>query len=125
MKILILEDDANRHRKFRRNLIGTSVTITDRVSEAVSLIKTRSFDVVFLDYDLYLGRNPESVGDDVLDEIICCPLCVNAPHWVIHSLNSLGAASMYKRLYDAGASVSRHPFAWEDKHLVEKLRAYL
>lgn len=122
MHILILEDDPHRHHWFRQNLIGASVTITDRVSEALSLLETRRYDVIFLDYDLEKGSDPNHVGLEVVLTVVRCPRCLFGPHWVVHSLNERGGALMYEALYGAGAAVSRAPFAWQDENLLYKLR---
>ena len=52
MKILILEDDDNRIRKFKQNFIGCDLYITHLTSQAINWLKEIEFDVVFLDCDL-------------------------------------------------------------------------
>lgn len=52
MKIFILEDNQERIKKFKKELIEFDITITTSYDEAVSLWKPSTFDVVFLDHDL-------------------------------------------------------------------------
>ena len=52
MKILILEDNADRQQVFRRNLIGQEVTIVDQAQQAIQLLTENVFEMLFLDHDL-------------------------------------------------------------------------
>lgn len=52
MRILILEDDTERHKKFRENLIGHKIVIVTQSNQAIKLLQAEKFEVLFLDHDL-------------------------------------------------------------------------
>ncbi len=51
-KVFILEDNEERIKKFKKELIGFEVTIATSRDEANKLWKPDTFEVVFLDHDL-------------------------------------------------------------------------
>jgi len=52
MRILVLEDDPNRVKKFRRELVGHAVDYAADVQSAVGLLAAHRYDLMFLDHDL-------------------------------------------------------------------------
>jgi len=52
MKILILEDNEERNKQFRKNLVGADISIMDDVEELKTLLLGDVWDVLFLDHDL-------------------------------------------------------------------------
>jgi hypothetical protein len=100
MKILILEDDDRRIRKFKENFIGAQLFITHLPAVANKWLDEEEFDFIFLDHDLadehylqdtacsettglctaeYLGNNPKLCGKATI---------------IIHSLNPNGRQRM-------------------------------
>ena len=55
MKILFLDDDENRHRKFRRCMIGQPFTVVSTADDAIGELTEESFNIVSLDHDLRGG----------------------------------------------------------------------
>lgn len=107
MKILILEDDDNRIKKFKENFIGCELFITPLPSQANKWLETEEFDFIFLDCDLseehynnedWTKENYDRFG---LDSGICTArflgentnLSKNATI-IIHSLNPVGSLKM-------------------------------
>ena len=110
MKILILEDCQDRVSKFRQQLIGHEVTVTDQVLVCIEYLCSESYDVLFLDHDLG-GRSFVPSGPGTGYEVACW-LEKNKKRRpgqiIIHSLNPAGAENMLKALPGA----VRIPFAW-------------
>lgn len=52
MRILVLDDDKNRHRTFKSNLIGYIVHHVYTVDDARAALNEHVFDVLYLDHDL-------------------------------------------------------------------------
>lgn len=111
LRILILEDDPNRVKKFTQALIDHEVSVTDSSKVCIELLKTKKFDVLMLDHDLggeVYVKSGENTGYEV-----ACFLEENPdkqPTQIfIHSLNGVGAQKM-----NAAIPKARHvPFLWE------------
>lgn len=132
LKILIVEDDEQRMANFRHHLPNDKLTFTSNVPEAISMIKFRPFDVIFMDYDLDKGHEgrrtattglPLRTGGTVIRDIADCGDCVRGKLWVIHSLNDAGATDMMVHLLRGGGAIKRWPHAWEDPALDREVRA--
>ena len=106
MKILILEDDDRRIRKFKQNFIGCELFITHLPETANRYLEEHEFDLIFLDHDLaddhyfkdtvcnettglctaeFLGNNPNLCKDTTI---------------IVHSLNPNGSERMMQALKD-------------------------
>jgi hypothetical protein len=97
MNILILEDDPDRIKHFKRNLIGHYVAVFDRVEDFIYTYnrKDMEWDLVFLDYDLdsLNGINPE-VNNGIIAVHKMLENVRTKPHYIIHSANEIAAAYM-------------------------------
>jgi CheY-like chemotaxis protein len=128
MNILLLEDNLDRVKAFRRGLIGSSLHHTDRVSQAVRLLETHApFDVLLLDHDLdQYGGTYETHGDgrDFVRHLIAAASPRQRQTWLIyvHSLNAECGAIMVQELRRAGFThVYREPWLWSDSMALEEL----
>ncbi len=101
MNIFVLEDDNNRIKKFRRELIGHNVDYAKTMHEGVLFVLNNQYDLIFLDHDLgglemVDSDSPEGTGYHVAVEITTSmnknTLCI------VHSCNPHGAAMMNKVL---------------------------
>lgn len=103
MKILILEDDAERIKLFRQNLIGHDLDITDSSKQAIKLLKSNKYNVIFLDHDLG-GKQNVASGEDTGYEVALW-LSKNPERKpnqiIIHSYNPVGRQNMKAVLPDA------------------------
>lgn len=103
MKILILEDNPNRIKQFKYNLIGHDVDITDQVLMAIELLKNNDYDLIFLDHDLegkhYVPSSYFNTGYTVAKYLSANPQ-INAKI-IIHSSNYKGVAKMRSVLPNA------------------------
>lgn len=100
MKILVLEDDQNRIKRFSQELIGNSLDICERAEEAIKLLKEKDYDVVFLDHDLggqiYVDPLESNTGYEVI-RFLARNITNTKANFIVHSMNSVGD-SMVKSL---------------------------
>lgn len=126
MRILVLDDDDERHGYFRRQFIGHDVTHAYTYSECMdALLNTPNFEVVFLDHDLndngyrstaesrpdHAPKEP-TIYSDLPEELDgCCvaedvvrllPVEKRPFQIIVHSWNHGGAAEMMAILRDGG-----------------------
>ena len=110
-KILILEDNAERSKAFRRKFIGNCVTIVAEACEVIALLGAENWDALFLDHDLG-GEVMVESGPGTGYEVACW-LEQNSDRKpeqiVIHSANPVGRLKMKAALPDALVC----PFAWK------------
>lgn len=119
MKILILEDDGNRVKEFRKRFIGIGIPLfVDTASEAIKLIRNADWtsrDLICLDHDLggetYVNTNDRNTGSEVARFLEENPVQAMI---VIHSLNTAAARYMFNRLNDKH-DVYRVPFFWTEE----------
>lgn len=96
MKILIVEDSEERNVQFRKWLSQHDFDIATDADEGIKLLKSKQYDVIFLDHDL--GNRSGVPSDDpntgyaVAKEIPSSPNS-NA-QVIIHSMNPQGAANI-------------------------------
>ena len=114
MNILILEDDPNNTRmpKFRRNLIGNIIYHARTPREAISFLRSKQIDVLFLDHDLSGTGQPEPSGPGTGYEVAVW--LEEHPDYkpgqiILHSLNPAGRAKMQQALPEA----KDVPAAWD------------
>lgn len=116
MRILFLDDCKHRHSAFVQNTIGV---LSDRVfnaEDALGLLQTVKYDLIFLDHDL--DETDKSATDGTL---LTRSMAVDAKvlelngdaDVVIHSLNPPGSKVMEQNLQKVWrGTVTRIPFAW-------------
>ena len=112
MKILILEDNPCRISAFYKKLIGHDVIAVETVGEAISLLESDPFDVLFMDHDLGGEFYVDSSGNEETGYTLACWLSDNmecAPKKIyVHSLNPVGVKNIQSVLPRA----VHVPFAW-------------
>ena len=103
MRILILDDNENRHKEFNKRLIGHVVKNVYTVEETIKYLEEEKWDFVFLDHDLG-GKINEPSGPSTGYEV--ARWLQNNPNRqpdqiVIHSYNPTGARNMKSLLPNA------------------------
>lgn len=124
MKILIVEDDDRRIRRFKRNLIGASVVVAKTSHMARYMLTEFRFDAVFLDYDLHLmdGSQIKDVGCGLdVAEFMTTRDCPPIRTVIIHSFNPEGAMAMHAVLTQAGILTTITARAWEEEEALGHL----
>ena len=89
MRILILEDSDERIARFEDALSGHNVTVCKAVKTAIGELYDKTFDYIFLDYDLGEGSKTGAVLALYLYENIR-----DNEQVVIHSMNPIGQNEM-------------------------------
>jgi CheY-like chemotaxis protein len=103
MDILILEDDHERQKIFRSNLIGTNAVIVETAAGAIQELSSSNWDYLFLDHDLGGQQMVESgpgTGYEVAEWLAENP-DKQPPNIIIHSFNPSGAENMQRVLPNA------------------------
>lgn len=117
MKILFLDDDKERHRRFKMNRIGADITQAWTCEEACRLLDGAVFDVAHLDHDLSdaaASGHPgpdEKTGTHVAEYIAAMAPEKRPRAVVVHSFNQYGRNRMAAILRAAGVPVHVRPFA--------------
>lgn len=117
MRILILEDDAKRHKQFKMNFIGHVLTIVETAHECIEALVKEKFDALFLDHDLG-GEQMVASGKGTGYEVALwlSKHIDYAPKEIyVHSLNIPGALNMINVLSGVGIYAVRAPFLWLNK----------
>lgn len=116
MRILFLDDNAERHVRFRHNSIGMDVVHVYSHEEAVQALAGDRFDQIFLDHDLSVaaacGVAPadEKTGYDTALAVAALPPDRLPDLVVIHSWNDPGSARMLTVLQEVVHTITR-PFS--------------
>lgn len=130
MKILILDDDDARHRRFQQWFAGYDVTHAFTMDQFRRALEGESpFDYIFLDHDLndHHYRSTASVdgdriegfvgpctweltGLDAADDVCALPFEKFPGHVVVHSWNPDGARKMVDVLRSTGVPTTRWVF---------------
>lgn len=119
MRILVLDDSKERITQFKKHLQNHDVWASLEAQEAIDLLDTQEWDLLFLDHDLeqkvMQPSNSES-GYAVACWLERHPL--RKPKVVvIHSLNPVGAKKMYYALNGS----FRIPFVWAKPKTLKKI----
>lgn len=116
MNVLILEDSLERIKEFRVRLAerGWTGTFVSRAKDAISKIKSNTYDLILLDHDLAGGVRTDPAGENtgsaVARYINANPL-PSKTTVVIHSINASAAEHMQTLIPYS----HRIPFVWTDE----------
>lgn len=122
MRILFLDDDEERQRRFLHANIGHVVVQARTAAEAIAALeREEQFDAASLDHDLdpyaTMGQTPrDPTGQAVVDAMVSRPrLRAKLPtEIVLHSFNRDGARRMAMTLRSYGVRAFIRPFRpWE------------
>lgn len=120
MKVLFLDDAAERQRTFKRRTIGCNLFIASTYEQCIHILQTESpFDYVFLDHDLSeaaaagKAHHSEKTGTDVARFIAGLTEDKKPKRAIIHSLNPPGRERMKDILSSAGIPTDTVPGAWD------------
>lgn len=124
LKILILDDDHKRHRKFSKNFGTEDLKHVFTSHDAIRCLECHDYDYVFLDHDLN-GKIMEESGPDTGYEV--AEWIANNPDRqpnklvIVHSLNNIGASNMQSVLKDSGINSMYVPYLWTMENVLEKV----
>lgn len=114
MKILVVDDEEQRHFGFRLAYPTANIAKAYNVEQAIRVIDTYDFDLIYLDHDLQDfehftdGRKPlEHTGSEICSYLIKKGYTGKV---IIHSWNTAASLRMKKMFEDAGINVSYEPY---------------
>lgn len=118
MKILVLDDDPFRHKKFKSWFIGHDVIHAYNFSQFKAALLRNNFDYIFLDHDLNdhqaisvdTGEGRELTGLDATKLLVSMNMQRQVKQVIVHSFNPDGAKAMMKLLNDNGFNALRWVF---------------
>jgi CheY-like chemotaxis protein len=112
MRVLVLDDDPERHRKFRRWLIGTNADHAFTPAQARDFLRGgRRYDLVCLDNDMDMVDTDET-GEHVADYIAHHMPTEKMPRAaLVHSFNDEAAERIATKLDEAGIPVTIQRFS--------------
>lgn len=94
VRILVLEDNPNRIRKFKSALIGFVVDYAAEADEAIQLLSEKKYDLIFLDHDLggeeWVSSTNPNTGYQVA-KVVAEKTGPSSTFVIIHSMNHIGA----------------------------------
>ena len=102
MKILILEDDHERIKSFKRKYVNHSLVFTEHSADAIDWLAKETFDYIFLDHDLggtQMNFDPEDCGTLVAEYIVKNNI-QDKSQIIIHSFNQPAAMRMVDIIND-------------------------
>lgn len=109
--ILFLDDDKHRHQVIRPHLLHDAAYTTQ---EAIEKLKTKEYDLVFLDHDLNGNQMVDSFSEEETGYTVAKWIVDNKPKIpiiVVHSLNPFGVENMVNLLTKAGYTAGGIPFS--------------
>ncbi len=118
MKILILDDDGRRRRKFATKYDSEDLTHVYTSHDAIRVMEKHEFDYVFLDHDLkgkIMEPSGPGTGYEVAEWIANNSERKPSKMVFIHSLNHIGSAKMRNVLTGAGVEAMQVPHLWEQQ----------
>jgi hypothetical protein len=119
MRILFLDDAAERWRKFRMANIGRVIDWAESAEAAITLLGTNSYDLISLDHDLkieHYNRTKECPHTDgfcgmtVVDHMCSRRRLFGGSNIHVHTLSESAGRDMVDRLRAAGLSAHYRPF---------------
>ena len=122
MRILILEDNAERILEFYYMFNEHSLVVVNMADEAIRALELK-FDIIFLDHDLdgrtFVDSNEKNTGYQVAKVI---PNTINnTTPIVVHSWNGEGALNMKSALKNQKATVVHEFFSTFDRSIIKSL----
>jgi CheY-like chemotaxis protein len=126
IRVFLLDDDTRRHRWFNERFKGDHIDIAETAARAIELLKTGSYDAIFLDHDLLPEHyNSDSKDDERTGYAVALWLSENpqlhrAATIMVHTRNADGAMRMVEELRRAGRSADYVPFPM----LAERIKRY-
>src|ERR1700694_3388117 len=116
IRIFLLEDDERRCEWFAKRFKGDQLDIVQDVPQAKELLKTRSYDSIFLDHDLMPEHYGSTESDDertgyaIASFLAAHPELQRSATIMVHSFNADGAMRMVEELRGAGRQAESIPF---------------
>lgn len=127
MRILILEDDGNRHKEFKARFLEMGFHNYDIVvsaNQCIEYLKSTNYDIIFFDHDLggevYVDTRNENTGSGVARWMVENENNFQADV-IVHSFNPNGAQNIINILSGKVRTIQYVPGLWGK----EKFHSYV
>jgi hypothetical protein len=123
IRVFLLEDDERRCDWFAKRFKGDQLDIVCEIDEAKELLKTRTYDSIFLYHDLKPEHYGSTTNDDtrtgyaIAHFLASHPELQRAATIMVHSFNADGAMRMVEELRRAGRHADYVPFHFLEDRL--------
>lgn len=123
IRIFLLEDDERRCEWFAKRFKGDQLDVVCEIDDAKELLKTRTYDSIFLDHDLKPEHYGSTANDDertgyaIAHFLASHPELQRAATIMVHSFNADGAMRMVEELRGAGRHADYVPFHFLEDRL--------
>lgn len=100
MRILVVEDNPERVKKFKRELVGNIVDYAVDASAGLEYLVSNSYGLIFLDHDLGLREmvNSDDANTGYQVALAIASDAKNTSVIVVHSCNPAGASNISRAL---------------------------
>jgi CheY-like chemotaxis protein len=119
--VLVLDDDARRHRWFEKRFAGDELDIAETVDEAKEFLQKYAYDAIFLDHDLLPEHYESNDHDDfartgyaIAEWLHEKKQLQRAATIIVHTRNADAAIKMVEKLRDSGRNVEYVAFPMLD-----------
>ena len=113
-RVLILEDNDERIKQFKKNFLNVDITFTKIAEECIEILENnKKFDYIFLDHDLggkEMLKSGDGTGYEVAKWLEANPSKIPKGKIYCHSLNPAGALNI-----SLATGAERLPFIWLNK----------
>jgi len=121
ISVMLLDDDARRHRWFAKRFKGDFLDIAENVAEAKELLSTGNYDAIFLDHDLlphHYDSNShgdvENTGFAIAQWLSDRPELQRGAKVIVHTRNADAGGPMVEKLRETGRNVEYCAFPYLD-----------
>lgn len=115
-KILVLDDDQERHQGFDKIFPRDAVTHVSDYDQFLKALPSGPYDLICLDHDLGETADPDGnvvlrkSGMDAARALVSLPPELQPKQVLVHSQNSVAGPEMVRVLRDAGILATRRPY---------------
>ena len=121
ISVMLLDDDRRRHRWFEKRFRGDFLDVAETVDEAKELLRTGSYDAIFLDHDLLPHHYESNDHDDFDSTGYAIAEFLNEKRdlqpgstIIVHTRNADAAIRMVEKLREAGRNAEYCAFPMLD-----------
>lgn len=121
IKVFLLDDDRRRHRWFEKRFTGDDLDVAKTVQEAIEMLRSESYDAIFLDHDLLPHHYESNEHNDFANTGLAVAEWLHenaelqkAATIIVHTRNADAAIPMVMKLRESGRSVEYCAFPMLD-----------
>ena len=108
--MVFILDDSPERIAFFQSIFGNDMDYAHNVSAALNMLRSRKYDMIFLDHDLSENDPGAASGSTLADILEEEKLHTNIPI-IIHSMNPVGAQNIQRTLNNTHSQVVVVPYS--------------